>query len=230
MGSLLQGVGVSARRRASQASVGLLVAGLHLAGVLVWWAKEHSMQLAPHHAPPPTVAVWLPALPKPDTTPTLQAHRPTRAPDPTGLPRPRNDDKPIAPSPTADVATATATASTGAPLPTETPGSPEGQAPATPALNLNLSRKDITWAAPRSFAEQSPFRGRLPKTVERQIANAAAETGPWTEERIDNDHIRFRRGNTCVTMQRPRAASIDPFNEAAARIPWRASKAEECND
>ncbi len=99
-----------------------------------------------------------------------------------------------------------------------------------PPLNLNLSRKDINSAAPRSFAEQSPFRGRLPKTVERQIASAAAETGPWTEERLDNDRIRFRRGNTCMTAQRPRAASIDPFSESAARIPWRMSTLEECND
>jgi hypothetical protein len=106
----------------------------------------------------------------------------------------------------------------------------EALGPTAPALNLTLSRKDIQSAAPRSFAEQSPFRGRLPKTVERQIAIAAAETGPWTEERIDNDRIRFRRGNTCVMMERPRAASIDPFSDAAGRIPWRSSKPEECTD
>lgn len=91
-------------------------------------------------------------------------------------------------------------------------------------------RKDISSTAPRSFAEQSPFRGRLPKTVERQIASAAAETGPWTEERLDNDRIRMRRGNTCIMVQRPRAASIDPFSEAAGRIPWRSSQPEDCTD
>lgn len=106
----------------------------------------------------------------------------------------------------------------------------EAQTSGEPAHNLNLTRKDISSAAPRSFAEQSPFRGHLPKTVERQIASAAAETGPWTEERLYNDRIRFRRGNTCVTAQRPRAASIDPLNEASGRIPWRMSKPEECTD
>ena len=121
-------------------------------------------------------------------------------------------------------------------LPAVTPGSAEALTPtapatsATSALNLTLSRKDIASVAPRSFADLSPFHGRLPKTVERQIANAAAQSGPWVEERIDNDRIRLRRGNTCVMMERPRAASLDPMNEASGRMPWRASKAEECND
>ena len=112
--------------------------------------------------------------------------------------------------------------------PPEVPSQTQTQTQTTPALNLNLSPRTITSVAPPSFAEQSPFHGRLPTTVERQIATAAAEAGPWTEERIDYDHIRFRRGNTCVTLQRPRAASIDPFSEAASRIPLRASGAEVC--
>ena len=108
-------------------------------------------------------------------------------------------------------------------LPAVTPGSAE-------ALNLTLSRKDIASVAPHSFADLSPFHGRLPKTVERQIANAAAQSGPWVEERIDNDRIRLRRGNTCVMMERPRDASLDPMNAASGRMAWRASKAEECKD
>jgi hypothetical protein len=60
-------------------------------------------------------------------------------------------------------------------------------------------------------------------TVERQIAAAAAESGPWTEERIDNDHVRLRRGTTCVMMERPQAAIIDPFSDASRRMPWKAS-------
>ena len=121
-------------------------------------------------------------------------------------------------------------ATDGIPAPMEARKSVEAltETPTAPALNLNLSRKAITSVAPPSFAEQSPFRGRLPTTVERQIASAAAETGPWTEDRIDNDHIRFRRGNTCLMLQRPRAANIDPFSDAAARIPWRASAPEHC--
>ena len=65
--------------------------------------------------------------------------------------------------------------------------------------------------------------GRLPATVERQIAGAAAEAGPWTEERIDLDHIRLRRGNTCIVLSRPEIAKMDPFSDSARRMPWAAS-------
>jgi len=222
---------VSIQHRLSKASVGLVIAGLHLAGVVVWWSARHGMQLAPDEAQPPSVAVWLPALPtltklaKPELEPTRRAQRPQ---EPTGARSQRDNRKPSTPDYIADATTAPS--SSGVALPVEARGSTEAQAPSAPALNLTLSRKDIASVAPRSFAEQSPFRGRLPKTVERQIASAAAESGPWVEERIDNDHIRFRRGNTCFTMQRPRAASIDPMNEASARMPWRKGEAEACND
>ncbi len=206
--------------------MGLVIAGLHLGGVLVWWATTaHGMKLAPNSARLPTISVSLPAHPRPDAE---RARRPPRAQDTAGSTRQRHANGPANPTYTADVATVPA--ATGGSLPAETGGPADAQAPAAPALNLTLSRKDIASAAPRSFAEQSPFRGRLPNTVERQIAIAAAETGPWTEERLDNDRIRFRRGNTCMTAQRPRAANLDPFSEAAARIPWRMSKPQACND
>jgi hypothetical protein len=218
---------MTVRRRTSQASVGLLVLGLHLAGMLAWWtAGQHSMRMDHGEARLPSISVWLlPALAKPEA---VQARRPLSAQDPAYPSRQRGANKSVETSRTTEAATAPD--ASGVSLPSEPSGPTEAQAPPSPALNLNLSRKDISSAAPRSFAEQSPFRGRLPKTVERQIASAAAETGPWTEERVDNDHIRFRRGNTCVMMQRPRAASIDPFSEAAGRIPWRSSKPQECND
>lgn len=213
---------MSVQRRASQASVGLLVVGVHLVGVLLWWTAEHGMQLVRHGARLASVAVWLPALPPLDTRQAKQPSRQHQQPaQGASVSRKQRDSTPAAPNHTLD-ATA-APASNGVSLPTEAFKSPETttETPTAPALNLNLSRKAITSVAPPSFAERSPFHGRLPATVERQIATAAAETGPWAEERIDNDHIRFRRGNTCVMMQRPRAASIDPFSEAAARIPWR---------
>jgi len=216
---------VSIQHRLSKASAGLVIAGLHLAGVVVWWSARHGLQFAPDKALPPSVAVWLPALAQPDTKQALRAPRPL---EPTASSRQRDNRKPSTPDYIADATTAPS--SSGVALPVEARGSTEAQAPSAPALNLTLSRKDIASVAPRSFAEQSPFRGRLPKTVERQIASAAAESGPWVEERIDNDHIRFRRGNTCFTMQRPRAASIDPMNEASARMPWRKGEAEACND
>lgn len=171
----------------------------------------------------PSISVWLPTLTKPDA---MKEQRSARLQDPTGSTRQRDANQPTDTTLTVEAA---APAANGVSLPTETVGPAEAQGPSAPSLYLELSRKDILSTAPRSFAEQSPFRGRLPKTVERQIASAAAETGPWTEERIDNDRIRFRRGNTCVMMQRPRAASIDPLNEASNRMPWRAN-VEECTD
>ena len=215
------------RQRSSQASVGLVVLGLQLAAVLAWWtATEHtSMRMVRVESRLASISVSLPAL---IALGTEQALRPRRVQGPTSATHQRDTAKPAGPSDAADPATEP-TAS-GVSMPSEPSSPAQAQTPGTPALNLNLSRKDIASTAPRSFAEQSAFRGRLPKTVERQIASAAAETGPWTEERIDNDHIRFRRGNTCYMVQRPRAASLDPFSEAAGRLPWRSSKPEECTD
>lgn len=172
----------------------------------------------------PSIAVW---LPEPAKTAIEQARRSPRAQYPTDSTRPRDANKPTDTSHVTGLANAPASNSITLPQeasgPVETPAAPHSE------LNLTLSRKDIASVAPRSFAEQSPFRGKLPATVERQIAAAAAQSGPWTEERVDHDHIRFRRGNTCVMMQRPRAASIDPFSEAAARLPWRAN-VTDCGD
>ncbi len=103
------------------------------------------------------------------------------------------------------------TASVGAPMPIPMPSGP--------SLNLTLSRAALKSIVP-GLASRSPFQGRLPDTVERKVAEAAAETGPWTEERIDYDHIRMRRGSTCITYARPQIAKIDPFNEAMGRLPW----------
>lgn len=219
---------MSTQRRARQASVGLVVVGLHLVGLLLWWMAERGMQMVRSDTRRASIAVWLPALSPLEARhakpPSRQIPKQPPAPESPSLHRPRDS------SPT-EASTATAVPATdGLPVPEETRRTADApsETATAPTLNLNLTRKAITSVAPPSFAEQSPFRGRLPATVERQIAGAAAATGPWTEERIDNDRIRFRRGNTCVTMQRPRAASIDPFSEAAARIPWRAGQPETC--
>jgi hypothetical protein len=227
-----KGTHVSARRRASQLSIGLVVMGLHLAGLVAWRTMERGMLWVRFgETRLPSITVWLPALAKPAPQTSLQTHRPQPTPSRSDVPRTREDNKPATPQPTADPATP-APLSAGIPLPTQTSGPIGAQptVPVTPALNLTLSRKDIISVAPRSFAEQSPFRGRLPKTVERQIANAAAETGPWTEERLDYDRIRFRRGNTCITWHRPNPASIDPLREAAGPPNWLSPGPEECTD
>ena len=98
--------------------------------------------------------------------------------------------------------------------------SAEPPTPAASGLNLVLSGKALSSLAAPGLAARSAFQGRLPATVERQIADAFAQTGPWTEERLDIDHIRYRRGNTCITMSRPKAAMVDPFSDSIRRLPW----------
>lgn len=212
------GMGVSLLRRGRQAGVGLVVVGVHLMGLLAWWTMGSAMRAYPSPVLAPSVAVWLPALPalsteyakrlRPEPTPPpdrLRRGDITQHSRAAGLALPAENGAVAAPS--AESASA------------EVQPSP---APA-PALNLTLSRQALASLAAPSFVDRSPFHGRLPMTVERQIAAAAGESGPWTEERIDNDHFRLRRGTTCVMMERPRAAILDPFNEAAQRLPWRAS-------
>jgi len=207
---------ISPLHRARQASVGLVIAGLHLMGLLAWWSMGSAMRAYPSPVVAPSIAVWLPALPT-FSTEVAKRLRPEPVPPADPLRRGDTTERSRAAEsalPAADSAVAAPSAESAS---TEAPTAP------APALNLTLSRQALAPLVAPSFADRSPFHGRLPMTVERQIAAAAAESGPWTEERIDNDHVRLRRGTTCVTMERPQAAILDPFSDAAKRMPWRAS-------
>jgi hypothetical protein len=96
------------------------------------------------------------------------------------------------------------------------------------SLNLTLSREALK-SLPPSLAASSPFHGRLPATMESKIAEVAAETGPWTEEVIDHDHVRYRRGTTCIISERPEIAKIDPFSNWARNVPWLTGRPSECH-
>jgi hypothetical protein len=116
---------------------------------------------------------------------------------------------------------------TSAPL-TIGDSSAEGPKQLGSSLNLTLSREALK-SLPPSLVASSPFRGRLPVTVESKIADAAAETGPWMEEVIDHDHIRFRRGTTCFTISRPEIAKIDAISDWVRNVPWAADHPYECH-
>ncbi len=193
---------------AARVVVGMAVMGAHLVGVVAWWTLGHDMPLARSGGALAPLTVWLPQLQAPtlQRTAPAQSLRQERRRTGGGVDQERVNESAVQPS--------AAPSAEGAVTEAEPPPS---------ALNLNLPRNALTTLAPPSAAALSPFHGRLPATVEQIIANAAAESGPWTEERIDNDHIRLRRGNTCVLMERPRAAALDPFSDAARRMPWRAS-------
>ncbi len=145
--------------RARQTSVGLVVVGLHLMGLLAWWTMDSAMRAYPSTVAAPSIAVWLPALPtlaieaakrlKPESAPPPD---PLRRGDTTELSRAA-----VLALPAADSAVAApSTESTS----TETPTAP------APALNLTLSRQALASLAAPSFADRSPFHGRLPMTVE----------------------------------------------------------------
>lgn len=210
---------MSLRTRAHKAGVGTAVLGLHLVGLLTWWAVERGLQPPRRALEPDVVVAWLPALSPVSTLPAKQQKPREQQQQPGLAEAPRQADSSIA-QPAPAVAMPAITAPAQSAPERDTPLAP--MAPAS-ALNLSLSSKSLATLSTPGFAAKSAFQGRLPATVERQVALAFAETGPWTEERIDNDHIRFRRGNTCVTMSRPQAAIIDPFSEASGRLPWRAS-------
>lgn len=198
-------------RSRAKTSVGVLVAGLHLAGVLAWLSMGHDQPVARSGAALATLTVWLPQLVLPVVEPTRPAPRQATPQTHPGLG-----------AHTVRGSMGDAATPVGSPLGNDS-AEMEPAFSGPQGLNLILSRKDLTALAPSGAAASSPFHGRLPQTIERVIANAAAQSDPWIEERIDNDHVRMRRGNTCVMIERPQAAALDPFSDAARRIPWRAS-------
>lgn len=200
--------------RARQASVGMVVVGLHLMGLLAWWTTGSAMRSYPSPVAAPSIVVWLQALP---AIPTKFEKR-LRPESPPPSARARRSDTTERPR-AAVLALAAVDSTVAAPQAEST----LVEAPTAPALNLTLSRQALANLVAPSFVDRSPFHGRLPMTVERQIAAAAAESGPWVEERIDDNRFRLRRGTTCVMLERPRAAIIDPFSDAAQRLPWNAS-------
>ena len=181
----------------------------------------------------PTVLVLLPPLqaqrktsPQPEskrppsTAPTLaslsQAATPPLAAEPAPAAiSPNPQTGPASPSPQPS------SAATAAPLAAVAPA-------ASKPLNLSLSREAMR-ALPAASAPLLP-PPRLPLTAEQQIANTlvAYGNGPWVEERLDSEHVRFRRGDRCITYTRSQTAALFPFDAAAQRTPWISSGMQAC--
>lgn len=105
--------------------------------------------------------------------------------------------------------------------------------PKTPALassaplDLRLPRgATAPWRA-RSPALDDPRSNSARAGFESRLANAMAG-GDWVEERLDPDHVRFRRGDTCVTVERSRNDTLDPFNRSLFGRPGIVGKPEKC--
>lgn len=210
-----QGTGVNVFHRVRQVSVGSVVVGLHLLAVLGWWTLARDLQPNRKGEEVAPITIWLPGLPELSTE---QAKLVNRQHLPSSeLSRRRDRDNTER---TSGAALTTAPTFDAAVMPAAESASAEVPTPPASALNLTLSRKALTSLVAPSIAAQSPFHGPLPATIERQIADVAAESGPWTDEIIDSDHVRLRRGTTCVMLERPEAAMLDPFSDAMRRIPW----------
>ncbi len=193
--------------RTRQICVGFLICGLHVMGMEVWWNMNTEMRSIRLPATQSLVTLFLPEPVSPSivrTTPKNRSVASTMQSSQHRNPNP-NPNEPTEPM-------------IGS-MPTV--AAPESTTP-TP-LNLTLPRGELAAILAPKIPGKSQLPQRLPKTVETIIADAFGESGPWTEERIDFDHIRLRRGNTCIMLERPAAARLFPMDEAANRVPWKAN-------
>ncbi len=101
-------------------------------------------------------------------------------------------------------------------------------APASAPLNLALPPGASAPWRQRSGALDDARSNTPRATLESRLAGAMGGNGEWVEERVDIDHVRFRRGNTCVNLQRSRAAQIDPMARNAGSLPWLTKGEEPC--
>ena len=113
-------------------------------------------------------------------------------------------------------------------LPPDGPVRTDAAATQIPDLNLSLPRSASAPWRRVNPAVQAQIGGAAPRTVESGIANAAAHTGPWSQERIGDNRVLMRRGDTCFTLDRPRTAQLFPMDPSSQRLPWLASAPFKC--
>ncbi len=84
-------------------------------------------------------------------------------------------------------------------------------------------------AMPAASAPLLP-RSQLSPTIEQRIAKTLASKGggPWVEERLDAEHVRFRSGDLCITYTRQVTAALFPFDGYGQRLPWTSSGEQAC--
>jgi hypothetical protein len=216
------------RRHAAAPSAALAVVVLHGVALLlllrlgVWSDRLPALPPAP-----PLWLQWLPLLPEPAPPPADRAPPPPapRA-GPSRPPRPRPADALQAITPPAPEAAAIQAADPADP---HTAPAPVAE-PAAPPLNLALPRGASAPWRNRNPALDDPRSNTARLTLEQRIAESMGGDGVWVLERIDADHVRYRRGRTCIYLQRPRYAQLFPFDRAAQALPWQVSGETGCRD
>ena len=92
-----------------------------------------------------------------------------------------------------------------------------------PTLSLTLSQQTLKSLSPSNSATSAFQLSRRQATVEMAVAEAAAETGPWTRERIDSDTALLKRGTNCIRLTRPAIAKMYRNDESLQNLPWNAT-------
>jgi len=188
------------------------VLALHFLFVLAWWTMEIRLRPSAKSSPAIPMTVWLKAEFVVDSSVVRSG-----AVDDRERGHKKSQVTQVVADPTQSVVTR------------DLSGVPTLESiPTQPPLDLHLSQRDLKFKPAPSAAGMSPFRAPLPRTVETQIANVFSHSGPWVEERMDDDHIRMRRGDTCVTVERSLAEGLDAFGDYARRIPWRIGNPYKC--
>lgn len=199
-------------RRAPSAPTWLLILALH-AGLLA---------LLQQHLPPSSAA------PRDWSELRLIRLIPVRPPGPAPTPAPVPAARLPRPAAQDDVASAATLASppSDALEPAPVDPSPPGATPPPQPLRLSLS--SLSGAARRQPALDDPRANTPVSRFGERIANDLGRDGRWTEERMDADFVRLRRGNTCINLHRNRTAGRQPFDEGSVPTPWGATPAYRC--
>jgi hypothetical protein len=200
-----------------------LVVCCHLLLLTQWQSLDYRKITHPETGRQPAI-LWLP----PSETSTVRESIPIRQKliaQASGTQPRKPDSLSISPA---------APAVSPAPTPLTTESAPNSTVPdaivreAAPSTPLNLTLP---------FSASAPWRTRNPavelqigrnshKGLESQIASALS-SDKWTEERIDNDRIRFRSGNKCLDFQRPREQVLDA-SRSSSGSPWMTAGPKPC--
>ncbi len=213
----------------------IAVLGLHL--LLLVGLRSGPWTTRPAALTESTAVQWI-LLPDRALTPAAAPASPQTPPKPRpvqdGVARRPTPPPPIrllqAPSAAVDALQAPAAAAIEPASPSADATSAEPPTGREPPLDLRLPRSALTAPAGTNPALQGPLGDRrvLP-TLEKRLELALGGHGPWTEEIIDADRRRLRRGNTCVLVQRSRLAQTDPFSAAGRSAPWQLGQPTRCD-
>lgn len=168
-----------------------------------------------------------PALPVLSTSPERQASpapvRPSRPPQrvPNRPSTPAEQRPPAEQNPPQALSQQPPLPEPAAEAPASLPGLPQ-------ALNLSLPRAASSPWRRRNPATDDRRSNPPPVTLESRLAEVMGGDGRWAMQRLDNDLVRLRRGNTCVDVVRSRVEQLDGFNNSAQPKPWLSKPPQPC--